>query len=164
MWNMSFVFAHHSKLSSPELIFPIGPEGGASESASALLQGGSERPLTGCVGSRCGRSGGLSYKTRDPTNRRARLSQARVVFPCLTAASSPRYSSERNRESPHSFHREESSVYGCDWRSSKDVPDRRSAPHYGECLQGEPVRVVRDTCCTWADNYNRGSPVLVGFL
>lgn len=100
MWNMSFVFAHHSKLSSAELIFPIGPEGGASESASALLQGGSERPLTGCVGSRCGRSGGLSYKTRDPTNRRARLSQARVVFPCLTAASSPRYSSERNRESP----------------------------------------------------------------
>lgn len=28
-------------------------------------------------------------------------------------------------------------VYGCDWRSNKDVPVRRGAPHNGECVQGK---------------------------
>lgn len=131
------------KVLRPEVtLFPTVREGSTAPLAVIRLcapTSGTER-RRGCVGSRCGRSGGLSYKSRDPTSRRARLSQS-----AQTGASVPRRQasvlpSQRGQSSQP--HPQEILVYGSDWRAYKDVPDRRGAPYNGECLQGKTDSLV----------------------
>lgn len=87
---------------------------------------------------RCGRSGGLSYKSWDPTVRLSQSPQTRAAIPRRHSFFLPL----QFGKNPHQPHPKDILVYGSDWRSNKDVPDRRGAPYNGECLQGKTDSLV----------------------